>query len=205
IFEALSAADPSNMQARQDLATSCRARGDRLAQTRDTAGALAYYRKGLVIFETLRVADPMNMHLQSDMTETLHPLARLLAQTGQPAEARRMALRALSIQKALAEQPEATANDLNSYARALLTAEPSDLRDPAAALPHARRAVEMTKENAPRMLDTMALAYYLVGDHGRAVETEQKAIILLKADSLVRRELETNLAKFQAAAKGKES
>jgi len=141
--------------------------------------------------------------LQSDLNETLHPLARLLARTGQPAEARRLALRALGIQKAQAERPEATANDLNSYARALLTAEPSDLRDPAAALPHARRAVEMTKGTAPNILGTLALAYHLTGGHARAVETAQKAIALLKADSLARREFETNLAKFQAASKGK--
>jgi non-specific serine/threonine protein kinase/serine/threonine-protein kinase len=203
IYEALSAADPSNMLARRDLATGYRTRGDHLAQTRDTAGALAYYRKGLVILEALWVADPMNTQSQSDVTETIHPLARLLAQTGQPAEARRLTLRALSSQKAQAERPEATANDLNSYAWALLTAEPSDLRDPAAALPHARRAVEMTKENAPNILGTLALAYHLTGDHPRAIETEQKALALLKADSLARRAFETNLARFQAAAKGK--
>jgi tetratricopeptide (TPR) repeat protein len=145
----------------------------------------------------------MGMYLQSDLAVTLHPLARLLAQTGQPAEARRLALRALSIRKAQAEQPTATANDLNDYAWDLLTAEPNELRDPAAALPNARRAVEMTKGNAPKMLNTLALAYHLTGDHARAVETELKAIASLKADSLVRREFETNLAKFQAAAKGK--
>jgi len=203
IYESLSAADPSNKLAHEDLAISYRIRGDHLARTRDTAGAIACYRKGLVILETLRVADPMNTELQSEMTETLHPLARLLAQTGQPAEARRLTLRALSIQKEQAEKPEATANDLNSYASALLTAEPSDLRDPAAALPHAGRAVEMTKGKAPNVLGTLALAYHLTGDHERAVETVQKAIALLKADSPARREFETNLAKFQAAAKGK--
>src|SRR5262249_17809899 len=203
IYEGLSAADPSNKLAHQDLATSYRTRGDHLAQTRDTAGALAYYRKGLVILETLRVADPMNTQLQSDLTDTLHPLARLLAKTGQPAEARRPALRALSIQKAQAERPEAPANDLNSYARALLTAEPSDLRDPAAALPHAMRAVEMTKGNAPNILGTLALAYHLTGDHPRAIETEQKALGLLKADSLARRAFENDFARFHAAAKGK--
>ena len=109
----------------------------------------------------------------------------------------------MSVQKAQAERPEATANDLNNYAWALLAAEPSDLRDPAATLPHARRAVEMTKGNAPNILNTLALVYHLTGDHARAVETEQKAIASLKAGSLVRREFETNLAKFQAAAKGK--
>jgi non-specific serine/threonine protein kinase/serine/threonine-protein kinase len=203
IFEALAAADPTNKLARRDLAIDYRFRGDHLARTHDMAEALVYYRKGLAIFEALEAADPMNTYLQSDVAETLHPLAKLLAQTGQPAEARRLALRALSIRKALAEQPEATPYDLNSYAWALLLGEPSDLRDPAAALPHARRAVEMTKENAPNMLDTLALAYHLTGDHARAVETEQKAIALLKAGSPARQEFETNLAKFQAAAKGK--
>jgi tetratricopeptide (TPR) repeat protein len=134
--------------------------------------------------------------------ETLHSLARLLAQTGQPAEARHLALRALSVRKALAEQPAATANDLNNYAWALLTVEPAELRDPAAALPYAQRAVELIKGKAPKLLGTLALAYHLTGDHARAVETEQQAIALLKADSLVRRELETRLAQFQAAAKG---
>ncbi len=203
ILEALFAADPTNTNARQTLAIFYRQYAGRLAQTQDAAGALTYYRKGLAIFEPLGAADPMNTYFQSDLAETLQPLARLSAQAGQPAEARRLALRALSIRKALAGQPATTANDLNNYAWALLSVEPSELRDPAAALPHARRAVEMTKENAPNMLDTLALAYHLTGDHARAIETEQKAIALLKAGSIVRREFETNLAKFQAAAKGK--
>jgi non-specific serine/threonine protein kinase/serine/threonine-protein kinase len=201
IFEALAAADPTNANARQSLAISYRIRGDHLARTRDTDAALAWHRKALASFETLQAADPMNTYFQSDVAETLHSLARLLAQTGQLAEARRLALRELSMRKALAEQPAATANDLNDHAWALLTAEPSELRDPATALAQAKRAVEMSNRNAPRMLDTLALAYHLTGDHLRAIETEQNAMALLKADSLVRRELETNLAKFQAAAR----
>ncbi|HKQ75994.1 MAG TPA: protein kinase [Blastocatellia bacterium] len=202
IFEALSAVDPTNTQAPRDLAISYKLRGDHLSQIRDTAVALAYYRKGLAIFETLGAADPMNRYLQSDMAETMLPLAKLLAQTGQIAEARRLSLRALSIKKAHAEQPEATANDLNFYAWALLTAEPSDLRDPADALAHARRAVDMTKGNAPNILNTLAMAYHLTGDYARAVETEQKAISLLKADSPARREFETDLARYRRQLAG---
>ncbi len=199
ILEALAAADPTNANARQTLAGIYRPYADRLALTHDTAGALAYYRKGLAIFETLGAADPLNTYWQSDLADTLQSLARLLAQTGQTAEARRLSLRALSIRKALAEQPAATVNDLDSYASALLTVEPAELRDPAAALPHAQRAVELAKGKAPRLLGTLALAYHLTGDYARAVETEQQAIALLKADSLVRRELEIKLAQFQAA------
>jgi non-specific serine/threonine protein kinase/serine/threonine-protein kinase len=200
IGEALTAADPNNANARQTLETFYLHYADRLAETRDVTGALRAYRQGQTICEALMATDPASTYFQSDLADLLPPLARLLAQTGQTAEARRLATRALSIRKAHAELPAASANELHYYARNLLTVEPADLRDARAALPHAQRAVELTKGHVPRMLDTLALAHHLTGDRARAVATQQQAIALLKNDSPLRRTFETRLAQFQTTA-----
>ena len=100
------------------------------------------------------------------------------------------------------EQPDASATDLNDYAWPLLTCEPEDLRAPQAALPIAKRAVEMSGGENPGILDTLALAYFMTGDVAKAIVTQEKAVSLLPAgESLLRTDLEANLAKFRQAAK----
>jgi len=58
-----------------------------------------------------------------------------------------------------------------------------DLRDPKAALPLAKRAVELTHEQDFASLDTLALALFLTGDVARAVATSEKALGLLPPPS----------------------
>ena len=82
-----------------------------------------------------------------------------------------------------------------------MTCEPADLRDPVAALPVARKAVEKSDHTNAGMLDTLALAYFMNGDMVRAIETQEEAVALLQpGDSPLRNELEANLTKFRQAA-----
>ena len=75
-----------------------------------------------------------------------------------------------------------------------------DLRNPAAALDAAKKAAERTHEKSPAVLDVLARAQAAGGDKAEAVKTETKAIALLPVgDSALRKELESNLARFSAA------
>ena len=71
-----------------------------------------------------------------------------------------------------------------------------ELRDPAAALPLAIRANQMTDHRNPGHLDTLALAQQVTGDIDAAIETQTKAVALLApGPSALRSELESNLVK----------
>lgn len=127
-------------------------------------------------------------------------LARVYQGQERFAEAAALNKERLAIQKrVLGEKPDADANALNDYARALLTIEPADLRDPAAALPIAQKAVEKSRGEDPDILDTLALAQHLTGDTRAAIETEKKALSLLPPNAPGRGDYEAALAKFEAA------
>ena len=101
---------------------------------------------------------------------------------------------------ARAEKPDAEASALNAYAWELLTIEPADLRDPAAALLIAQKAVEKSGGKEPAILDTLAKAWFDTDDAAKAVETLETAVSLLPpGDSALRTELEANLATYRAA------
>ena len=68
----------------------------------------------------------------------------------------------------LAVSPDANDATLNVIAWSLLTIQPSSLRDPAAALTMAQRAVELNGGKSPDFLDTLALAYFDNGDPGQS-------------------------------------
>jgi|GEM_PF-2606519 len=203
IRDELAKADPKNVGAQSDLAFIYRAIGDLMKETGDNAKALENYRQTLALTEAISAADPKNEYYRLNVRLALDRLIGVLVKTGQMAEARGYTTRLLALQKARADQPKATADDLNEYASMLLKAEPATLRDPALALSYAKRAVEMTKGNDPSLLETLALAYYQTGDRKLAIETEEKVLALLKPGDPDRREAEANLAKFKAESKGK--
>ena len=112
----------------------------------------------------------------------------------------------IAYQKRVAERADGNPRDLNEYAKLLLTCEPQDLRDPQAALPSAKRAVEMTYGKNVNMLYTLAQACFMTGDTAKAIETQEKAVSLLQPEQSPRRtELEANFAKFRQAAKNETS
>ena len=78
--------------------------------------------------------------------------------------------------KRAAEYPDATAVDLHDYAWELMNCETVELRDHTAALPVARRAVELNGGQDPTMLETLAQAYRLNGDLEQAIASQRKAV-----------------------------
>jgi len=93
---------------------------------------------------------------------------------------------------ALALQSD-SANILNNLAWLLVTCEDKGLRNPAKALNYARRAAAI--ETAPHILDTLAESYYVNGNIGQAIKTEQKALQLMPVN---RAYYEKQLKRFQA-------
>jgi non-specific serine/threonine protein kinase/serine/threonine-protein kinase len=200
IHEKLAAADPQSTRFHRDLGEAYTMLGKTLAVRNETAQALEAARKAVSLFETLLAKDPNHVEIRRNAAFAFFLLAQLLHRSGQDTEARRYLSRTLEIQKAQADKAETVGDRINDYPRTLLTCEPEDLRDPAAALPYAQLAAERTHENDPNILKTLALAYHLNGNDSRAVETVRKALSLLpEQKSVLRRELEAQLAKSEAA------
>ncbi len=117
--------------------------------------------------------------------------------TGKLDQARPLAADVLASYRKRASGPNASANDMNSYAWELLTCVVPDLRDPVTALEFATKAVEASNEQNPGILDTLALAQQMTGDIAAAIETLTKAVALLPpGPAPLRSELESNLVKY---------
>ncbi len=96
-----------------------------------------------------------------------------------------------------AERPGTVASDLHSFAWVLLYCELVELRDPAAALPFAERAVDMDGGQDANYLDTLAVAYARSGHLGRAIETQRRALAQVRAGGPFNRDqLESRLVEY---------
>jgi serine/threonine protein kinase/tetratricopeptide (TPR) repeat protein len=111
----------------------------------------------------------------------MNNLLRVLRDQKKVAEVRPLVGGCLARLRRAAERPDADAPALHAYAWELLTCEPADLRDAEAALPVARRAVELDGGNDANILDTLALAFQMTGDLDRAIETQQQAVARARA------------------------
>jgi non-specific serine/threonine protein kinase/serine/threonine-protein kinase len=211
IQEELALADKANTRYQRDLSEHYYKMSELLDETGETKQALSFARKSQKIFDVMIAREPKALHVRRETARNLILLAKLLAKTGQKDEARRHTTRALEIQKVIADWSETVGLYINEYAWPLLTCEPADLRDPAAALRYAKLAAERTLENDPNILKTLARAYHLTGDHARAAETARKALSLLppsngrQNQSILRRDLEAQLAKAQAKLQSQSS
>jgi tetratricopeptide (TPR) repeat protein len=90
---------------------------------------------------------------------------------------------------------------LNNYAYALATAPREDLRDGAAALRAATRAAELTGEQDPNVLDTLAAAHAEAGDFEQAIRVAQRAVRLAREQGTAPQllaSLEQSLARYRA-------
>ena len=102
---------------------------------------------------------------------------------------------------------------LSGYAWTLLTAEPDDLRNPTEALTLAQRAIQlaelMPQTARAALLDTLAMAHHLTGNHARAIQVAEQGLALVPASDQktiqLRQELETHLAAFRAAQQQRSS
>jgi len=205
MYEALAAADPQNMNLREGLWLRYMHLAEMLSETGSKSGTLENFRKALAIAQNLGLRSPGNLQVQAKLADTLWELGLFQAKNAEQTEGRQMVFRGLHILKVLADKSDATAGELNRYAQAMLNCEPGGPCNATAALPYARRAVEMTNASDPGFLDSLAMAYFKTGDSRKAAETEQKAVDLLspsnseKAASAKGKQYEANLAKFKKA------
>ena len=114
-------------------------------------------------------------NLQNETDTLAHALVRM----GRVDEARKVTQALLAKLKEAAERKGRDSLALNNYAWALLISVPADLRDPAAALPLAEKAVELAEGKQPALLDTLALACHSVGMNDKAVKVQRRSLELL--------------------------
>ena len=126
---------------------------------------------------TVGEENPLTTLVREELLVALKSLGRL-------EEARAVTAEMIEGHRRKAEQPGADADALNTHAWALLTCEPADLRDPEAALPAAKRAVELSGGQNPAMLDTLALAHARTGDLDQAIETQRRAMAMLSPNDM---------------------
>jgi tetratricopeptide (TPR) repeat protein len=178
-----------------DLARALTHLGRLIAERGDSAEAEALLKEAVTIHRS-HVGDE-----RPEAQSSLDSLLDILRAQGKMDEVRRYASELLTRRRRAAQQPDADGDVLNRYAWMLLTAAPADLRDPEAALEAAKKAVEKSGGTDAGILDTLALAYFMTGDTGKAIETQQKAVSLLPpGKSTFRTELEANLVKYRQAA-----
>jgi eukaryotic-like serine/threonine-protein kinase len=181
INQALAAADPTNAQASANFALSVTTLADLLNKTGNSGGALDEYRQAIAILEKLSAAAPTNLFMRGQLAEALVATGAVLAHRGRAAEARAEAARGVALARDLATRAGATPDELSRYALILLTCEPADLRDSAAALESAGQAVEKSAGRDPWSLHVLAQAYLQSGDAARGAETERRALSLAQS------------------------
>jgi tetratricopeptide (TPR) repeat protein len=125
-------------------------------------------------------------------TDNMAYLVEGLENAGRRQEAVEVSKQLLAIRRRQAEEPQADASVVATAARELLTWNPADLRDPAAALPLAKRALELAEEgDRDWILDTFALALSLNGHGDEAIKTQREALAHVAANDEFRRSLYT--------------
>ncbi|MCP4590010.1 MAG: tetratricopeptide repeat protein [bacterium] len=104
---------------------------------------------------------------------------------------------AIALLERLASRHATAATARNNLAWYLLTAEPVELRDAAAALTYAEQALALTPDNAG-IIDTYAAALVAMGRTDEARKTLQDALILVPPDDPERQDLEERLRELPA-------
>ena len=196
---ALARADPNDENVREKLWLGYVLLAERLRGT-DRHGSMDNYRKGLALIDTLAAAQPENLQVQEKLAETLAEFGDQLEQSGNHEEARRLIARGVEVEKGLADSPNTSAQAVDDYVETLLTCNRDYPCDARAAVPYAKRAVELTNGSDPEMLGTLAAAYFQAGDPALAVETEEKAVALVTSPA-ARLPYEASLTKYRHALK----
>jgi membrane associated rhomboid family serine protease/tetratricopeptide (TPR) repeat protein len=80
------------------------------------------------------------------------------------------------------------------------TADDPQVRDPAAALDHARKAVLLSAGRQPDFLDTLAEALYANGNYAEAVKVETQALALVPGN----KDFEEHMARYRQSAESRQ-
>jgi tetratricopeptide (TPR) repeat protein len=200
IYQELFDADRENPAARRSVIAAEEVLGDALLAAGRSSEAIDMYHRALDLLEVQLKQDPQNVQAQRDVTVALGRMADALIGAGRQTSARPVTERALKMLAPLVNAPQPSEMDLQQYAWIRVTTPFADLRDAAAALRCAQKAVAITNGTDPAMLDLLARAMAASENFTGAVETEQKALALLPAGSQsdLRSEIEANLARFRS-------
>jgi tetratricopeptide (TPR) repeat protein len=184
-------------RARRILAVAYRTLAEVQQHNGKDAAALTSMRRSLQITEVLTAEDPKDEQEQIARQQGLMKEIELLAANHAMDEARAETKRALGIMKPLADG-SALFQHAEDYAQLLATTPFDELRNDAAALQYARKAVAMTREADPDVLHVLALAYERNGDKRLAMEADQKALAMLPAGapSVFRAALEADVSRL---------
>ena len=211
ICNGLSSAEPMNIEAQLCVALNYDRIGGCLEGINDISGMLESYRKALEIRQTLAAANPNRADIRRSLAIQYLNINLAMTRTMEYAKALENLRKAEKIFKDLASADpmnDTAHKDLalcyNNLAFVLSIALPVSLHDPATALSYAKRAVEMSQGKNyfvpdTLVLDTLAWAYHDNGDHFRAIDLVEQAMVKLDQNSYRRSIFEADLAKFKAA------
>ncbi len=179
IDESILAADPRNDKARSGLVVANKNLGDHYFYViGNVAQALVRYRRVAELLDVQTRADPGNLVARQHLAEIRAEIASCLVKTGQVTEARHETRLSLATARELADRPGATPEQVYNYAYLAINADPADLRDAAAVLPYALKAVEMSHASDPSALHVLAQTYAQSADYRRAIEADEQALAL---------------------------
>ena len=125
-----------------------------------------------------RLADE-DLGMAARLQDAFDEYAKGLVRMGRLEEAREVTAALLEVLRKNVERAPEEPLYLNNYAWALLICAPADMRDVEAALPLAEKAVQLSGEPSPPILDTLALACHLSGLNDKAIEIEKQSVSLL--------------------------
>lgn len=201
ILDRLVSLDPITVAYQGELWRACH-RLSRLAELRgEEASALDYRKRAFSIAEDLMERSPLELAHPRSMLLDSRILAEEAFERGDMEAVKSWEAKNLKAFRHLAESERVAAGDLNEYAWFLLTCRTPEFRDPETALEHGLRASRMLNDEDAATLDTVALAYYMTGDHEAAVKAQQKAIELLEAGgSEVHEDFRGRLRRYEDAA-----
>ncbi len=134
----------------------------------------------------------------SETLDTASELARLRFDAGKAEEARMLFKEVIAARREAASSGGASAAQLHSCARVLLTCTVEDLRNPVEALQYAERAAAATNYGDAAYLNTLARALFDGGHPEKAIEMQRKAVSLLPEGSPARDDYEKRLAEYSA-------
>jgi tetratricopeptide (TPR) repeat protein len=180
VLTEMSEIDPNDSRARSDLAMSYKNQIDLLWNLDRIPEAIVTVHSALALMEKLAAADPGNTVNRMRLASTLIQAGYVLHEGKRTAEARTMTHRGLALYEELVKQPDTEADYY--YAEALLSAEPSDLRNLPKALVYAEKAAQLTKGGNLFNLDLLARTLAANHHYARALEVSEQALAKLPPD-----------------------
>ncbi|MCC6366227.1 MAG: protein kinase [Bryobacterales bacterium] len=201
MYEELARLDPGDKRALFDMASTYKNESDVYWQLDNMPQALASIERSREIMDNMARGDPSNEIVRERLAQLEILAGDYFIELRDAAEGRRHTGRGLALLKELAEAPDARPAIIHSYANALLTARPEDLRNAALALEIAKAAAQKTNRSDLVFLDTLARAHQANGDSRAAIQTIEEAISKLPPaaqPSHLRKVLENHLAQFRA-------